>query len=208
MPEVQEMISGHVNLMIDTVISNMELSDLRASLRRLVAQSPSNVTVFVDDIKDRIRRRGTYVADVPVFAIADGRLEPTQALARLLSEVRVHYGCGLGFESLGILRQIISELTDSLSNQPQGVTLSEETKNVLAAMDSDISQAAQACTEILSSSGAFGGYSSNTFHNKARSEVEALTEALRLLEEVSKDLEIDVSLERGLLCLDSLQTLL
>jgi len=77
-------------------------------------------------------------------------------------------------------------------------------------LDSDISQAAQACTEIISARGASGAGASDetAFCNKARSEVEALIEALRLLEEVSKGIVVDISLERGHLCLDSLQSLL
>ena len=136
----------------------------------------------------------------------------------------------MGFESLGIFRGVISELTDSLSglSQPQteGVSsrLSNKTRDILSAIDSDIGQAAQACTEVLSSrrcvriSEEGKADIDATFNNKARSEVEALIEALRLLGEIStdpnpridKDVDLDVSLkmEMGFLSLTSLLPLL
>ena len=70
---------------------------------------------------------------------------PTDTLRRVLSRARALYGAGLGFASLRVLAVVV--------RAAKGVQWLEggELETTLAAIDVDISQAIQSCTEELGS---------------------------------------------------------
>ena len=49
----------------------------------------------MENTKKHLQKRGMYVPDGSLFVKgADGGVEPSHSLERVLSEARVHYGCG------------------------------------------------------------------------------------------------------------------
>jgi len=143
---------GHLNLMTDTVISNLETSDLRAILRNLITASSANATLFVEATRRRLDSRPATGPDDDLFSIKSNTIEPTPSLTRLMARARVEYGCGKGFESLKIFKMIVKSLTEQIADPGrEGVRskLSDQAEESVSFLDADICQAVQACTEVL-----------------------------------------------------------
>ncbi|KAH9926620.1 uncharacterized protein BXZ73DRAFT_78714 [Epithele typhae] len=139
-------VLGHVNLMVDTLIANANLEDLRAIVRGMLATSPpSAAQAFTGAARQRLQR--TNAAAVPddiagVFDAGDGSdAAPTAALAAVLVRTRALYGSGLGFASLRILAAVV-RATVGL-RWPEGGPMEDS----LALVDADISQAIQSAKE-------------------------------------------------------------
>ncbi|KAI6147756.1 hypothetical protein BKA82DRAFT_999614 [Pisolithus tinctorius] len=139
---------GHVNLMVDTLIANATIEDLRAITRNLLASgSPGLASAFTDAA--RIRLRQTIAKRI---ANTNGLFEPeldgihaapSSSLDNTLARIRSLYGAGMGFASLGLLVTIV-KATIGLRWGRDGSMAA-----MLAVIDTDISQAIQSCKEEL-----------------------------------------------------------
>ncbi|KAI6022962.1 hypothetical protein PISMIDRAFT_353892 [Pisolithus microcarpus 441] len=139
---------GHVNLMVDTLIANATIEDLRAITRNLLASgSPGLATAFTDAARTRLRQ--TIAKRI---ANANGLFEteidgihavPTPSLDNILARIRSLYGAGMGFASLGLLASIV-KATIGLRWEREGPMAT-----TLAVIDTDITQAIQSCKEEL-----------------------------------------------------------
>ncbi|KIM66411.1 hypothetical protein SCLCIDRAFT_1211167 [Scleroderma citrinum Foug A] len=139
---------GHINLMVDTLIANATIDDLRAITRNLLATgSPGLASAFTDAARTRLRQ-----TSAKRIANANGLFErgidgihavPTTHLDNILARVRSLYGAGMGFASLGLLTSIVSA-TVGLRWEWDGSMAA-----TLAVIDTDISQAIQSCKEEL-----------------------------------------------------------
>ncbi|TBU24554.1 hypothetical protein BD311DRAFT_766301 [Dichomitus squalens] len=141
-------VLGHVNLMVDTLIANTNLEDLRAIVRGMLATSPPSVAqAFTSAARQRLLRvDATAIPDTTGIFVAgegDKTAAPTEKLHNILIRIRTLYGSGLGFASLRILTRVISA-TVRLRWEDDS-----EMEDVLANIDADISQAIQSSKEEL-----------------------------------------------------------
>ncbi|KZS95640.1 hypothetical protein SISNIDRAFT_452284 [Sistotremastrum niveocremeum HHB9708] len=142
---------GHVNLMTDTVIANLDINDLRAITRHLVSMTPLNAASFCAAARARLKQtatKATPLSDSSQLFVVDAEAEssePGPALAPLLARARAYFGSGLGFESLKLLEDVVNATADH-EWKPEGAMADS-----LALVDADISQAIQSCTDALGS---------------------------------------------------------
>ncbi|KAI5117817.1 hypothetical protein M0805_004947 [Coniferiporia weirii] len=146
---------GHVNLMVDTLIANASVDDLRTIVRSMLATSPPSVAAsFVSAARgclSQTLQRG-MAKQVSLFETRErhGRANadavdtaPSAKLHGLLAYSRTLYGAGLGFDSIEVLTGVV-RATAGLRWGPD-----DRLVDVLAAIDADISQAIQSCKEEL-----------------------------------------------------------
>ncbi|KZT05107.1 uncharacterized protein LAESUDRAFT_744060 [Laetiporus sulphureus 93-53] len=142
-------IVGHVNLMVDTFIANANAEDLRAIIRGTLGASPPSVASALTAAARRrmLQTNATAMPFPDRLFIKDesGSSRPGPALRETLSRVCALYGAGLGFASLSVL-SVVVRATMGLEWEEGG-----ELENVLASIDTDISQAIQSSREELES---------------------------------------------------------
>ncbi|KAF8837522.1 hypothetical protein BDN67DRAFT_972848 [Paxillus ammoniavirescens] len=139
---------GHVNLMVDTLIANATIDDLRAITRTLLATStPSLAASFTAAARSRLRQTNAkrIASTNGLFATGlDGiHAVPTPELENVLARVRSLYGAGMGFTSIGLLSSVVNA-TVGLRWQREGCMA-----DTLAVIDADICQAIQSCKEEI-----------------------------------------------------------
>ncbi|KAF9219408.1 hypothetical protein BS17DRAFT_761024 [Gyrodon lividus] len=139
---------GHVNLMVDTLIANATIDDLRAITRTLLATStPSLAASFTAAARSRLRQTNAkrIASTNGLFATGlDGiHAVPTPELENVLARARSLYGAGMGFTSIGLLSSVV-KATVGLRWEEEGAMV-----DILAVIDADICQAIQSCKEEL-----------------------------------------------------------
>ncbi|KAI0365844.1 hypothetical protein BV20DRAFT_972573 [Pilatotrama ljubarskyi] len=141
-------VLGHVNLMVDTLIANANLEDLRAIVRGMLATSPPSVAAaFTSAARQRlVRAKATDIPDMTGIFLAgpgDKTASPTEKLNTILLRIRTLYGSGMGFASLKILARIVAATV--------GLRWEEDStmEDTLAIIDADISQAIQSAKEEI-----------------------------------------------------------
>jgi len=140
--------SGHVNLMVDTLIANVRPDDLRAIMRTLLStHSPSLATAFTGIARSRLRQVN---ADLfPPHAIlftkqpSSNLSIPALGLHDVLSRARSLYGAGMGFASLGFLVPVVRATAGRRWHEEGDMA------DALAMVDADICQAIQSAKEEL-----------------------------------------------------------
>ncbi|TCD63841.1 hypothetical protein EIP91_004883 [Steccherinum ochraceum] len=146
-PQEGRPVLGHVNLMVDTLIVNANIDDLRAIVRATLASSPPSMAgTFSAAARNRlqqtnanvIRHTGNLFGTRP-----DGLAEPTPELRSVLVRVRALYGAGLGLASLKVLVSVV-EATGGRRWHEKG-----EMENTFSDIDADISQALQSTREEI-----------------------------------------------------------
>lgn len=141
MPQAMEPKMAHVNLMVDTVIANLPEEGLRSVLRSMLAADPS-ITPLLEQrtrnylIKSLDSRHGHLFPDV---------LKLTECFRNTQQRVRSMLGCGMCYESLALLTNIVDQASDL---QPDS-GLSEELLQALGTVDGDIVQALTAVQKTL-----------------------------------------------------------
>ncbi|KAF8121152.1 hypothetical protein EV363DRAFT_1421556 [Boletus edulis] len=139
---------GHVNLMVDTLIANATIEDLRAITRTLLSTgTPSLAASFTAAARSRLRQTNAkrIATTNGLFATGlDGiHVVPTPELENVLARARSLYGAGMGFVSLSLLSSVV-KATVGLRWETEG-----SMANMLAVIDTDICQAIQSCKEEL-----------------------------------------------------------
>jgi len=139
---------GHVNLMVDTLIANATIEDLRAITRSLLATgTPSLAASFTAAARTRLRqtnaRRIANTNGLFTTGLDGIYAAPTPELEGVLSRARSLYGAGMGHVSLQSLLLVV-KATIGLRWEKEG-----SMADVLADIDADICQAIQSCKEEL-----------------------------------------------------------
>ncbi|KAI0776536.1 hypothetical protein BD413DRAFT_602127 [Trametes elegans] len=134
--------------MVDTLIANANLEDLRAIVRGMLATSPpSTAAAFTSAARQRlVRVRASDIPDIAGIFVADSggnAASPTEKVDGVLVRIRTLYGSGMGFASLKILARVVGATV--------GLRWEEDSamENVLALIDADISQAIQSAKEEM-----------------------------------------------------------
>lgn len=139
---------GHVSLMVDTLIANASIDDLRAIIRsHLTTSSPDVSASFVDAARGCLRQTLNRGQSKPptLFETREERgrcyVAATPKLNSLLAYTRSLYGAGMGFDSIDVLTGIVRATTGLRWDATGSLT------DVFAVIDTDISQAIQSCKE-------------------------------------------------------------
>ncbi|KAG9311203.1 hypothetical protein JVU11DRAFT_8278 [Chiua virens] len=124
------------------------LDSLRAITRTLLATgTPSLASSFTAAARSRLCQTNPnrmQTANGLFAAGMDGiHAVPTPELENILARVRSLYGAGMGFAGLGVLSSVV-KATVGLQWEQQG-----SMADILAVIDTDISQAIQSCKEEL-----------------------------------------------------------
>ncbi|KAK7692911.1 hypothetical protein QCA50_004549 [Cerrena zonata] len=142
---------GHVNLMLDTFLANININDLRAIVRSSLATCPSLTPSFIDAAKRRLEQKHpktpSPVLEHLFVSLHTGDAMPGPALHDELSAIRSLYGVGMGIAGLQCLTDIV-KATVGLRWEADG-----EMVDVLAVIDADITQAIQSAKEELMGGG-------------------------------------------------------
>ncbi|KAJ7733861.1 hypothetical protein DFH07DRAFT_780496 [Mycena maculata] len=163
-------VLGHVNLMVDTLIANANLDDLRAIVRSMVASgTPGVAAALTSAARNRLQQTNArhLSGSHNLFTSYGPNAAPTQQLHELLKRARALYGSGMGFASLGLLASGVRS-TIGLQWDCEG-----DVAEVLAVIDADIAQAIQSCKEELEA----GRVEEYTFARKALSELRNAVDA-------------------------------
>ncbi|KAI1796352.1 hypothetical protein LXA43DRAFT_969840 [Ganoderma leucocontextum] len=135
-------VFGHVNLMVDTLIANLELSDMQAIIRAHLCTTPQDATTsFMAAARTRLNRsmKGLKVpAPSALFSEAgdsSNAWKPTRELEEVLRTSRVSYGAGMGLAGLGLLTAVVA------ATARPGWKPDNETASLLADIDRDLCQA-------------------------------------------------------------------
>ncbi|KAF8890947.1 hypothetical protein BD779DRAFT_1515382 [Infundibulicybe gibba] len=137
---------GHVNLMVDTLIANANVDDLRCIVRSLLATgTPNLASAFTSTARSRLHQTDAKAVPNPYslfkYQPRDRLCAPSHQLQDTLKRARSLYGAGMGFASLGILASIVRG-TIGLQWPEDG-----DMANTLAIIDADIGQAIQSSKE-------------------------------------------------------------
>ncbi|KIM32085.1 hypothetical protein M408DRAFT_14629 [Serendipita vermifera MAFF 305830] len=132
----------HVNLMVDTIITNVASDDIRTLVRALLSSSPAHVTdQFCSLAKAHLNHipippppRGPELFAIPPSSDEE-ELKPTPAFETLLARARARYGAGLGVSSIQVLLPIVEVAATMPWTEESAI---EES---LAIVDSDIAAA-------------------------------------------------------------------
>lgn len=127
--EGQSAKTAHVNMMTDTIITNLPAENLRVIMRSLLATHPDITTTFEAETR-------TYVRDVALPS-AQGELSSEATLRKTQATIRCMLGCGLSLESISLMTRVVRGGIKLLVD-PE--TTKEETTAVLASVDGDIVQ--------------------------------------------------------------------
>ncbi|KAH8093120.1 hypothetical protein BXZ70DRAFT_440717 [Cristinia sonorae] len=140
-------VLGHVNLMVDTLIVNANIDDLRAIVRATLASSPPAMAgTFTAAARTRLLQTNAVLPPHPgnLFGTrADGSIVPTPELRAALVRARALYGAGLGLASLKVLALVVRATKGHRWEE------SGEMENTFSDIDADISQALQSTREEL-----------------------------------------------------------
>ncbi|OSD03939.1 hypothetical protein PYCCODRAFT_1466404 [Trametes coccinea BRFM310] len=143
-------ILGHVGLMVDTLISNASLEELRSFARATLASSTPTVTAaFTAAARSHLAKiRATQSLTAGTLFHHDGDVwRPTEELPKILERCRVLYGAGMGVAALTLLKEVVEKSV--------GVRWEEDSpvEQALAAIDADLCQAIQSAKEELDRAG-------------------------------------------------------
>jgi hypothetical protein len=136
--------TAHVNMMTDTIIANLSLEGLRAVMRGVISSQPTATPIFEEQTRNYLNETASQFQDMTVIAKQDdGAPYSTPSFKDLRRRICCMVGCGMCYEALPLLVQIVQQLS--------GLTLSEDDdiQNGIAAVDGDIVQALTAIQKTL-----------------------------------------------------------
>jgi hypothetical protein len=135
--------TAHVNMMTDTIIANLSLEGLRAVMRGVLSSQPAATPAFEEQTRNYLNETASQFQTVSVTAKQeDGVSYTTPSLKDLRRRICCMVGCGMCYEALPLLRQIVQQLSGIASED-------DSLQNDTAAVDSDIVQALTAIQKTL-----------------------------------------------------------
>ena len=142
---------AHINLMTDTILLNMPPEGLRSIFRSILVADPSLTTAFHAQSRKWLEK--TRPASMPQLFTSEASasskkvVTPSSAFEGTQRRIRAMFGCGLGFESLELLSEIVVQVSelDFDGDSEEGERLTD----ILATIDGDIVQAVTAAGKEL-----------------------------------------------------------
>jgi hypothetical protein len=137
--------AAHVNMMTDTIITNMPLDGLRTIVRAMLASQPQITATF----EQESRRYMQHAADTYSHNATENTLDDTK---RRQQTIRCMIGCGMCYESLRLLCKLVLQAVALLKAESSSVETTKEIHEILAAIDGDMVQVATAVEKLMLSS--------------------------------------------------------
>jgi len=134
--------AAHVNMMTDTIITNMPLDGLRTIMRSILASQPQITATF----EQESRRYMQHAADTYARSAAKSTSDDTKRQQRT---IRCMIGCGMCKQSLNLLCELALQAVALLEIEDLSVESIQEIHNVLAAIDGDMVQVATAVEKLM-----------------------------------------------------------
>jgi hypothetical protein len=175
--------AAHVNMMTDTIITNMPLDGLRTIMRAILATQPQITATF----EQESRRYMQHAADTYSHNATENTLEDAK---KRQQTIRCMIGCGMCHESLTLLCELALQAVALLEAGSSSVGTTQEIHGVLAAIDGDMVQVATAVEKLMLSSAPGIEHALNM--------VSKLHQTLRDIQTPTKDLDIEFPYSRGL----------
>lgn len=138
--------TAHVNMMTDTIIANLPADALRSVVRAILTTAPMVTPIFEEHTRNYLQKTaGKPTGDL--FISTAEVATPTSNAILAQQRLRSTIGCGLVFESLPLLGDIV----DACSNLPNIISTSrsQDLNCFLASVDGDIVQALTAVQKRL-----------------------------------------------------------
>ncbi|KAJ0338992.1 hypothetical protein KNSL1_012199 [Colletotrichum chrysophilum] len=133
--------TAHVNMMTDSIITNMTPEGMRVIMRSLLASHPEITSTFETETR-------SYIQDVALPKIqAQSRGLDTSSLKATQKTIRCMMGCGLSHESITLMGNLTMQGVDLLLSQ------GTSTEEFLASIDGDVVQLITAIEKTLLSAG-------------------------------------------------------
>ncbi|KAG8754144.1 hypothetical protein FRC14_005353 [Serendipita sp. 396] len=183
----------HVNLMVDTIITNVASDDIRTLVRALLSSSPAHVTdQFCSLAKSHLHHMPIPPAPgaLELFT-SDPEPTPTPAFETVLARARARYGAGLGSSSILVLLPIV-DLAGSIQWREGSAV-----EDALSIVDCDIAAALLHAKEELAQQGETA--------QEARDALTRLRSSLETVEEKVEDWGGDFPFERSQDAITSMQ---
>jgi len=174
--------AAHVNMMTDTIITNMPLDGLRTIMRAILASQPQITATF----EQESRRYMQHAAETYSQNATESSLDDTK---KRQQTIRCMIGCGMCHESLRLLYELVLQAVALLKTE-NSIEATQEIYGLLAAIDGDMVQVGTAVEKSMLSS-APGIDDSLKMASK-------LYQTLRDLQAPTKDLGIEFPYSRGL----------
>ncbi|KAI6778306.1 NADP-dependent oxidoreductase domain-containing protein [Emericellopsis cladophorae] len=143
--------SAHVNMMTDTIITNMSPAGLRIIMRSLLAAHPSAVSTFEAETRRYITAAMMTNSDTKTSPTPDSK-SGLETLKTRLQSIRCMIGCGLCFQSLPLLGDLAIQAVQMCVPTSQGdkdAIPNALRDDFLAAVDGDVVQAVTAIEKSL-----------------------------------------------------------
>jgi hypothetical protein len=137
--------AAHVNMMTDTIITNMPLDGLRTIVRAMLASQPQITATF----EQESRRYMQHAANTHSHHATENTLDDTR---KRQQTIRCMIGCGMCYESLRLLCELVLQAVALLKAESSSVETTKEIHDILAAIDGDMVQVATAVEKLMLSS--------------------------------------------------------
>lgn len=182
--------TAHVNMMTDTIIANLPDDTLRSVVRAILTVETSVTPIFEEQARQHLQR----ILGQPMgllFTSTAGRAQTTPEFALSQQRIRSAIGCGLVFESLPLLKDIVDQSANLLG--PGEAQIPPVLDRTLASVDGDIVQALTAVQKrLLSSKG------SREFTAEEKPVMHALLTSMLQCRELWLNVGEDFPFERGI----------
>ncbi|KAL3455135.1 hypothetical protein BJX64DRAFT_295322, partial [Aspergillus heterothallicus] len=138
--------TAHVNMMTDTIIANLSLEGLRAVMRGVLSSHPAATPVFEEQTRSHLNETAAHYQNLTLFEKANDTGSTASIRPEFKSlrrRVCCMVGCGMCYQALPLLEQIVRQLLD--------ISFSEEDSlyDEIAAVDGDVVQALTAIQKTL-----------------------------------------------------------
>lgn len=145
--------AAHINMMTDTIISNLPAEGLRAVMRSILVAEPSFTKEFEKQAQNWLQKTSSSSAmpalfiSTPPHGSAKGKAAPSPAFKGTQARIRAMMGCGLGFKCLELLREIVIQASELEFDEEEEE--GEALMDILASVDGDIVQAVTSASKAL-----------------------------------------------------------
>ncbi|KAI9729303.1 MAG: hypothetical protein M1834_006974 [Cirrosporium novae-zelandiae] len=189
--------TAHVNMMTDTVITNLPSNGLRSIIRAQLARDPEFTSFFLSQARDYLETTSTPATEPLFIDISTKAPKPSPEFDRSQKRARSMMGCGLVFESLRLLERVVREAEQLMWDEEteEGEFIMDQ----LATIDGDIVQGVTAVQKVLS-----GSNGTRELSASEKEVVDILKETLVSCQSNAEVKGLEFMFERGLASLDAL----
>ncbi|CAO2658295.1 Nn.00g060180.m01.CDS01 [Neocucurbitaria sp. VM-36] len=187
-PRTPEPKMAHVNLMVDTVIASLPEEGVRSVLRAMLAADPSVTSLFEERARNYLLKPST-AHTCRLFSTEGSVPSITDNFRATQQRIRAMLGCGMCYESLPLLTEIVSQA----SNLRLQSASPEKLIHALSTVDGDIIQALTALQKsLLTPTG------TRSLSHDEKPVVQALLASIVQFYETSEAAALDFLFERSL----------